>query len=140
MSKKNIFCVLQLFYGFIGYGWTLPLKMFVQGKRKGLPAPSTEEEMNNWKSSQYNTVYAWQDPKKGFIWSKYLGNMFIWSKYLVHSSSSHSHFKRFDQLYWSVIIILCVDYCGARAAPVRLFPGEPFPDPHAFRKIIIFKT
>lgn len=88
--------------------WTLPLKMFVQGKRKGLPAPSTEEEMNNWKSSQYNTVYAWQDPKKGFIWSKYLGNMFIWSKYLVHSSSSHSPFKRIDQLYWPVkIIFLC---------------------------------
>ena len=113
--------------------------MFVKGKRKGLPALSTEEEMNNWKSSQYNTVYAWQDPKKGFIWSKYLGKMFIWSKYLVHSSSSLSPLKLFGELYWLVIIILCVEYCGARAAPVRLFPGEPFPDPHAFRNIIIFK-
>ena len=39
------------------------------------------------KPSQYNSTYPWQDPKKGFVWSRYL------------------------------------DWCGAKAAPARLFSG-----------------
>ena len=48
------------------------------------------------KTSHYNEKYSWQDPKKGFIWSKYL------------------------------------DCSDAKAAPVKIFRGSPFPEPHKF--------